>query len=204
MLKHLPLTPSFFPGSVSILFLSLLPLSSAGGQGMGVTVSSSHVVSAAPSSSGGRLLMLFPCSSVKVPLLGDSSPQTSQHESIPRACSSQTAPALGPFPRGAVLQEQAAPAWVPHGVTSPASKPPPAWAPLSMGPQVLAGACSSVGLPTGSQPPSGIHLLWHGVPSMGCRWISAPPWTSMGCRGTTCLTMVFIMSCKGRVSAPTF
>jgi len=73
-----------------------------------------------------------------------------------------------------------------------------------MGPHVLAGSCSSVGLPTGSQLPSGIHLLRRGVPSMGYRWISAPPWNSMDCRGTTCLTMVFITSCKGRLSAPTF
>jgi len=58
------------------------------------------------------------------------------------------------------------------------------------------------GLPTRSQPPSDIHLLQLGVPSMGYRWISAPLWTSTDCRGTTCLTMVFIMSCKGRLSAP--
>jgi len=32
-----------------------------------------------------------------------------------------------------------------------------------MGPQVLARACCSAGLPTGSQPPLGIHLLWRGV-----------------------------------------
>ena len=38
------------------------------------------------------------------------------------------------------------------------------------------------GLPTGSQPPLGIPLLWCGVPSTGCRWRSAPLWTSMGCR----------------------
>jgi len=105
---------------------------------------------------------------------------------------------------GAVLQEGAAPVWVSHGVTSPAKKPAPLWAPLSMDPQVLPGACSSTGLSTGSQPPSGIHLLRCGVPSTGCRWISAPPWTSMDCRMTTCLTMVFIMSCKGRLSTPTF
>ena len=37
-----------------------------------------------------------------------------------------------------------------------------------------------------------------------CRWISAPPWPSMGCRGTTCLTMVFITSYKGRLSILTF
>jgi len=58
------------------------------------------------------------------------------------------------------------------------------------------------GLPTGSQPPSDIHLLWCGVTSTGCRWRSAPLWTSMDCRGTTCFTMVCIMSCKGRLSAP--
>jgi len=60
------------------------------------------------------------------------------------------------------------------------------------------------GVPTGSQPPSGIHLLRCGVPSTGYRWRSAPLRTSMGCRGTACLTMVFITSCKGRLSAPTF
>jgi len=118
--------------------------------------------------------------------------------------SSPTAPGWGSLPWGAVLQEQAAPVWVPYRVTSPASKPAPAWASLSTGPQVLARACCNVGLPTGSQLPSGIHLLWHGVPSTGCRWISTPPWTSMDCRGTTCLTMIFITSCKGRLSALTF
>jgi len=102
------------------------------------------------------------------------------------------------LPLGAVLQEQAAPLWVPHGVTSPASKHAPAWAPLSTGPQVLAGACSSTGLPTGSQPSPGIHLLWLGVPSTGYRWISAPPWTSMGCSGTACLTMVFHHELQGK------
>jgi len=110
----------------------------------------------------------------------------------------------GSLPRGAVLQEKAAPVWVPHGVTSPASKPAPVWAPLSTG---LAGPARSLlqrGLPTGSQPPSSIHLLWCGVPSMGYKWSSAPPWTSMDCRGTTCLTMVFSTSCKGRLSALTF
>jgi len=58
-------------------------------------------------------------------------------------------PSVGTFPRGAVLQEEAAPAWVPHGVTSPSSKPTSVWAPLSTGPQVLAGACCSVVSPWG-------------------------------------------------------
>ena len=105
---------------------------------------------------------------------------------------------VGPFPRGAVLQEQAAPAWVPHRVTSPASKPALAWAPLSMGPQVLAGACSSTGSPQG-------HSL---LQASTCSGVGSLPQAiggdllHHGCRGTTCLTTVFITSCKGRVSAP--
>ena len=66
--------------------------------------------------------------------------EDSSHSSLPQR---------GSFPQGAVLQEQAAPAWVPHRVTSPDSKPAPAWAPLSMGSQVLPGACSSVDFPQG-------------------------------------------------------
>ena len=62
--KHLFPTPLFFPGSTSLPFLSLLPPGGAGGWGMEVAVSSSHVVCAAPSSSGGGLLTLCPRSSV--------------------------------------------------------------------------------------------------------------------------------------------
>jgi len=85
---------------------------------------------------------------------------------------------------------------VPDGVTSPASKPALAWAPLCTGAQVLAGACSSVASPWGHS------LLWASLCSgmgsfKGCRWISAPPWASMGCRGTACLTMVVSMGCRG-------
>jgi len=89
--------------------------------------------------------------------------------------------------------------------------------------------CSSVGTPKGHKPyqqtcsslGSSLHgstgpgrsLLQRGLPrgplwastysimasSTGCRWISAPPWTSMGCRGTACLTMIFSTGCP---SAP--
>jgi len=169
---------------------------------MGVAVSSSHVVSAAPSSSGGGLLTLCPCSSVRSLSWETVLHKLLQRESFPRAATLHELPQHGSFPRSAVLQEQAAPAWVLHGVTSPARKPAPAWAPLSTGPQVLAGTCSSTGLPTGSQPPSDSHLLQCGVYSMGYRWRSDPLWTSMGCRWTACLTMVFSTSCKGRLSAP--
>jgi len=37
--------------------------------------------------------------------------------------------------------------------------------------------------------------------SMGYRWRSAPPWTSMGCMGTAYLTMAFTTGCR-RISAP--
>ena len=57
------------------------------------------------------------------------------------------------------------------------------------------------GLPTGSQSLLGIQLLQSGVLSMGYRWIPAPPWTSMGWRGTACLTVVGSMGCRG-ISAP--
>jgi len=61
---------------------------------------------------------------------------------------------------GTVLQEQTDPVWVPHGVTSPASKHAPAWAALSTGP---ARTLLQRGLSMGSRPPSGITLLWHGI-----------------------------------------
>jgi len=70
-----------------------------------------------------------------------------QHESFPRAAALHKLPQCVSLPRAAALQEQAAPVWVPQGVTSPASTPALAWASLSMGPQVLAGACSSAGSP---------------------------------------------------------
>ena len=33
--------------------------------------------------------------------------------------------------------------------------------------------------------------------SQGCRWVSAPPWTYIGCSGTACPTMVFTRGCRG-------
>jgi len=149
---------------------------------MGAVVSSLHVVSATPSSSGGGLLTLCPCSNLS------SLPQeTVLHKLLQRES----------LPRVVVLQEQASPVWVTsHRVTSPAIKSAPVWAPLSMGPQVLPGACSIAGSPWSHS------LLWASTcsgmgSSMGCWWKSAPPWTSMGCRGTTCITMAFSTVCRG-------
>jgi len=39
--------------------------------------------------------------------------------------------------------------------------------------------------------------------SMGCGWIYAPPWTSMGCRWTTCVTVAFNMGCGGIYASST-
>jgi len=32
--------------------------------------------------------------------------------------------------------------------------------------------------------------------------VSAPLWTSLGCRGTACLTVIFITGCREKISAP--
>jgi len=82
----------------------------------------------------------------------------------------------------------------------PASKPAPVWSSHSMCPQVLAETCSSL-----DSPQDHIFLRTY-ISSMGSstgfRRISAPPWTSLGCRGTACFTMVFIMGCRGKIYAP--
>jgi len=121
---------------------------------MGVRVSSSHIVSAVPSSSGGGLLTLFPCSSVKSwkSVLHN----LLQSESFPQAA------ALHELPQHEVLPTRCSPSGTgcssvgPHWVTSPASKPAPAWAPLSTGPQVHS-SCQEPAPARGS--PQGHSLL---------------------------------------------
>jgi len=148
---------------------------------MEVEVSSSYIASATPSSSGGRLLTLFSCSRVR-----SFSWETVLHkllhcESFPRAAALHKLPQRVSFPWSAVLQEQAAPAWVPHGVTSPASKPSLVWAPLSTGPQVLAGAYSSSGSPRGhSLLQASTHSGMGSLPRAagGDLLHHGPPWTA--------------------------
>jgi len=167
---------------------------------MGAEVSSSHVVSAAPSSSGGGLLTLCPCSSVRSLSWETVLHKLLQCESFPSVEVFHKLPQRGSLPRSAVPQEQAAPAWVPHRVTSPATKPALVWAPLSMAPQVLAGACSSMGSPQGhsllqASPCSSVgslpqgaggYLLHHGPP-----WTAAgqpaSPWSAPGAAGESLL-----------------
>ena len=131
---------------------------------MGVTVSSSHVISANPTSSWGGLLTLFPCSSVRSLSRETVLHRHLQCESFPWAAALHELPQHGSSLRSAVLQEQAAPARVPtesqalpanllrRGLLSPRvhkswQEPAPAWAPHGV---------------TGSL---GIHLLQCGVSS---------------------------------------
>jgi len=133
---------------------------------MRVAVSSSHLVSATPSSSGGGLLTSFPCSSV-----GSLPWETVPHEVL--QCEY--------FPWATVLHEllqcgsstesQVLPANLLqcgllsfHGFAGPAR------------------SLLQLRLSMGSQPRSDIHLLQFGC-STGCRWRSAPLLTSMGCSG---------------------
>jgi len=130
---------------------------------MGAAVSPSHVVSAAPFSSGGGLLTLFPSSS-----LTSLSRETVLHkllqcESFPRAAALHELLQGGSFPWGADLQ----------GTGCSSVGPPQGHKPGQQ-------TCSSVGsslhgatdpgksllqcrLSTGSQLPSSVHLLWCGV-----------------------------------------
>jgi len=126
-------------------------------------VSSSHFVSATPSSSGLR-------TPYTLPML--------QHEGSSHRRQSSTnfsnlspshglqlftnCPSVGPFPWGAVLQAQTSPAWVPHGdrFFLPANL-------FHCGLLSLHGSIGpgrsllQHGLPTGSQLPLGIDLLRH-------------------------------------------
>lgn len=109
-------------------FLHIQPLSGTGRWGMEVAVSSSHVVSATPSSSGVGRLTLFPCSSshgiqsfTNFSNLSPSLHELLQHELLAW---------------DAVLQDQTNPPWIPLRVTSSASKPA-LMGGLSLSPQVL-------------------------------------------------------------------
>lgn len=90
---------------------------------------------------------------------------------------------IDPFPQDVALQEETASVWVPSKVTSHAR------------------SMFQPRFSKGSQPSLGIQLLQCGAPSMGCRWISAPPWISVDCRGKSCLTMVFTVGYGGDLSS---
>ena len=163
---------------------------------MGVAVSSPHVISAAPSSSGGGLLTLFPCSSVgSLPretvlhelLQRESLPQATvlhellQHGSLPRVQSFRNRLLQHGSPAGSqvlpanLLQRGLLFPWVHRSCQEPA----PAWA--------FHRVTASFG-----HPPA---PAWGPPQAAGGYLLHCKP--SMGCRGTACLTMVFTTGCRG-------
>lgn len=169
-----------------IIFSTSFPPSSTGVQGMGAVVSSSDIVSATPSPQGETTPHSFPVphmGAVPHELLSGSPSQTAVlHKVLQR----------GSLPLHAVLQEQTP---VFHTGSIPAIKHAPAWAPLSTH---ASKRLFQHGLPTESQPLSGIHLS-----SKGCRWTSAPPWPSMG-RRSTAASAWFAPWTEGNLSSGTW
>jgi len=155
---------------------------------MGVTVSSSQVVFATPCPSGGRLLTLFPCSTMRSLSQETVLHKLLQYESFPQAAALHELPQRGSFPWVAVLQGPAAPVWVPHRVTSPTSKHgllPPwvhrSWqepAPGRGSPWghnfLQTSTCSGMG----SLPPATGGYLLHCGPLWAAGGQPASPWSS--------------------------
>jgi len=170
MLKTPSANPPFFPGSTSLLIFSPSSPEVAKGDGEWGPWSVNHMLS----------LLLLPLQqedsshSAPAPLWGPShgkqfSMNCSNVGPSHRLQLFTNCPNVGPFPRDAVLQEQAAPVSVPHGVTSPARKPALAWAPLT-GLQALPGGCSSASSPWG-------HSLLQASP---CSGVGSLPWAAGG------------------------
>jgi len=110
-------------------------------------------------------------------------------------CSSRTAPAcvlsMGCSPSRMNCSNVGLP-----GATSTARKLALVWAPLHW-PQLLPGACSCVGSPWAATSfrahlPASVQ-----GPPQAVVWICAPTWSSMGCRETTQVIMVFSRGCRG-------
>jgi len=108
------------------------------------------------------LLTLFPCSCLGSLPWDTIFRELLQCGSFPRAAVLHKLLQHQSFPQGAVCQEWSAPAWVPCGVIGPARRPGPAWT-LLCGATSPATSLLQRRLSMGSQPASGIHLLWHGV-----------------------------------------
>lgn len=107
---------------------------------MRATVSSSHIVSTT-SSFAGAALTLLPCSIVGYLPWKTVLPEFLQCGFFPWAALLHELLQCWSPAWGAILQAQTAAAWVLWRVRSPASKPAPVQAPLSMGPLVLPEAC---------------------------------------------------------------
>ncbi|NWZ30868.1 SETBP protein, partial [Asarcornis scutulata] len=115
---------------------------------------------------------------------------------LPTGSSSfRTAPDMGPYhgvhPSGENCSNLA-----PLRAAAPARSPAPAWAPLH-GLQVRPGICSGRGLPQAAASVGAGPSAPPWSPPRAAAWNPAPPWYSMGCRGTSCFTMVLTTGCRG-------
>ena len=167
---------------------------------MGVAVSSSHVVSATPCSSGEGLLTLCPCSSMgSIPREAVPN-EPLQHEPFPRAAALYELPQRGSLPKGCS----------PSGTDCSIVGPP--W-----GHKLCQQTCSVVGfslhgstgpgrsllhcgLPPGSQPPSGMPLLQRGflspqVRAGACSIVGSPQGHSL-LQASPCSGVVSSLGCR--------
>jgi len=103
-----------------------------------------------------------------------------QCESFPQAAVLHELLQHGSLPWRAVFQEQTAPAWVPHGITSPASKPAAVWAPWvhrSFQKPAVVWAHHGV-TPSFRHPPA---LVWGILQAAGGYLLHhGPPWAAGG------------------------
>jgi len=143
------------------------------------------------------LLTLLPISSVQYLPWDTILHKLLQCGSFPESAVLQELLHHGSFAWGAVLLQQTAPAWVTHGVTSPASKTVPSVGFSLHGSTGPGRSLLQHGISTGSQCPSDIHLLWCGVLPWATGGYLLHCGPSMGCGGRACLTTVLIMGCRG-------
>lgn len=146
-----------------------------------------------PSSSAGGLVRPLPCFWVR-PLSLETDRQITCVSPCEQAAVLHELLQGGLFPRSASLQEEAAPEWVPYGVTSSASRAASSWAPPFMGHrscQEPAPAWASLGITASFRC---FHLLWHWVDLCMLMVLHR-------LQGHTSLTTVCTRSCR-EISAP--
>jgi len=115
---------------------------------------------------------------------------------LPKGCSSSRSATLQVLSMEYSLSGTDCSSMGPPQVTAPARKLDPVWHPLHR-PHFLPEAYFPCTPASFRAHPSA--AAWG--PPQAAGWISAPPWTSVSCRGTSCITIVFTMGCR-RIAAP--